>query len=835
MAIMATMPIAITQSPQLGYSGSSVQYSIRNIKVGVGKPSNTRFFDHVRFNCHASADIASHNASNVALVRNPEREIEAPNANLINLATTPSDQEVLLADRLVKTYTQCSSLEDGRLSFDQISPKDSFSWNLMIGENIKQGRFDEALDIYCQMCAVDVDIQADEFTFTRVLKACGAISALRLGKEIHERILRSGFSSYVFVGNALISMYSKCRRIEDARKVFDNMSEQNVVSWNAIIVGYAQNNRGEEALELFRAMQISGTAPDSATMACVIPVCAGLTALQQGKEIHAYATRRGFGSDALVGNSLIDMYAKCGSLTEALQMFEKFSQQSVSSWTSAIRAYASNGNHAKALDLFYKMNLQGFSPDVVTLTSILSVCAQSGALQQGKDIHDYITRYGFDSVIAVGNALIDMYVKCGDMEGAHGVFCRMSQRDAITWNTIIAGYSQNAQPEEALQYFRQLQLTLKPNPLTISCVLPACTSLAALQLGKEIHGYTIRNDLLSDVFVGNALTDMYAKCGSIKYARKLFDNLSQKDVVSWTIMIAAYVKNGHGKDALLLFDQMQEAGVMPNHITFIAILYACRHAGLVEEGWKYFNLMSLDWQITPNLEHHACMVDLLCHAGRLDEAYNFIKGMPLEPDASIWGTLLEACQRHCNIELGALVADRVFELEPENVKYYITLSNIYAEAGRWKSVAKVKNKMNAMRVRKSPGCSWIVLRNRVHAFSVGDRSHPQAEKIYGMLESLAERVKEEGFAPLTKFSVPVANEREEYNFCTHTEKLAIAFALINTDPGTSIWITKNLRMCSDCHITAKSISKIVGREITVRDTSQFHNFKYGLCSCGDHW
>lgn len=806
--------------------------------MALGKSNNMRLFDHIGFNCHTFPNLASHSARNIALVRNPKGEIGVPNANVIKLVSTATDQEVqevLLADRLVKTYTQCCSLEDARLSFDQISPEDVFSWNLMIGEYIKRGRPDEALNLYCQMYVVDVDIKPDEFTFTRVLKACAALSALRRGKEIHEHIIRSGFSSYVFVGNALISMYSKCKRIEDARKVFDKMSEQNVVSWNAMIVGYAQNNRDDEALELFRAMQITGTVPDSATMACVIPVCGRLAALQRGKEIHSYATRRGFGSDALVGNSLIDMYAKCGSLTEALQVFEKFSQQTVVSWTAAIRAYASNGNYVKALELFYKMNLQGLSPDVVTLTSILSVCAQSGALQDGKDVHYYISRYGFDSDVAVGNALVDLYVKCGNMEDAHCVFCKMSQRDAITWNTIIAGYSQNAQPDEALKHFRQMQLTLKPNPLTISSVLPACTGLAALHQGKEIHGYTIKNDLLSDVVVGNALIDMYAKCGSIKYARKLFDSVPQKDVVSWTIMIAGYGMNGHGEDALFLFDQMKNAGVMPNHITFIAILYACSRAGLVAEGWKFFNLISLEWHIVPKLEHYSCMVDLLCRAGCLDEAYKFIKGMPLEPDASIWGTLLEACKIHCNIELGELVADQVFELEPENARYYETLSNIYADAGRWKSVAKVRNKMNIMRVRKNPGCSWIVIRNRVHAFPAGDRSHPQAEKIYGMLESLAGRMKEEGFAPKIYVSLPVVDERDGCNLCSHTEKLAIAFALISTGPGTPIRVTKNLRMCSDCHIVVKSISKIVRREITVRDTSQFHNFKDGLCSCGDYW
>eukprot|EP01018_Ginkgo_biloba_P003996 Gb_27880 [translate_table: standard] len=751
-----------------------------------------------------------------------------------HIASSRIEEDELLGDKLVTMYAKCGSLVDARLVFDTIPKQNAFLWNVMIGAYVKHGHCEEAVVIFYEMQRAGV--KPDEFTFTCVLKACAGFSAVQQGKEIHDYIIRSGFDLHVFVGNALVSMYAKCRSIEAAQRVFDKIPQRNVVSWNAMIAAYVQNENSEKALELFRQMQFAGTLPDSATMSCVIPVCTRLSALQQGKEMHAYVIRNGFKEDLSVVNSLIDMYAKCGNLTEALQVFENMSQRNVVSWTVMLAGYAWNGYCVKALELFYQMQLAGVMPDVVTITSVLSVCAQLEALQQGKDIHDYVIRNGFDSGVSVGNALMDMYAKCQSMETVQQVFDKMSQRDVISWNTIITGCSQNGQPDEALKYFRQMQLTMKPNPVTIACVLPACASLAALQQGKEIHGHLARNGLFSDVFVGNALIDMYAKCGSIKDARQLFDNLSQRDSVSWTIMIAGYGMHGYGQDALLLFDQMQQAGFMPDHFTFIAVLCACSHAGLVDEGWQFFNLMSRECHITPKLEHYACMVDLLGRAGCLDEAYDFVNEMPLEPDAGVWGALLNACRIHRNIELGKCVADRVLDLEPENAGYYVLLSNIYAEAGRWDAVAKVRKKMNARGLKKNPGCSWVVVRNRVHAFLVGDRSHPQAEKIYAMLESLAGRMKEEGYVPDTNFVLrEVEDEVKGHILCGHSEKLAIAFALISTGPGTPIRITKNLRVCGDCHSATKIISKIVRREITLRDASRFHHFKDGHCSCRDYW
>eukprot|EP01018_Ginkgo_biloba_P003994 Gb_27879 [translate_table: standard] len=749
-----------------------------------------------------------------------------------HIVSSGTDQEELLGDRLVTMYAKCGSLVDARLVFDKMPKQNVFLWNVMITAYIYNGHYEDALTLYYQIQRTG--IKPDNFTFPRVLKACTGLSALQQGKEIHCHLLRAGFESHVNVGNALLTMYAKCTSLETARQVFDKISRKDVVSWNAMIAGYVHNEHYEEALKMFRRMQMAGMKPDLATMASIIPVCACLSTLQQGKEIHANTIRSGLDGDLSLGNAFIDMYMKCRSLKDAHQVFGQMSQRDVVSWTAMITGYAENGRYGEALELYRQMESTGVVPDVVAITSIISVCAHVADMQQGKDIHDYMIQNELVSDVYVENALIDMYAKCDSIENARRVFDRMHERDVISWSTMITAYSQNGRYDEALKLFRQMQLTLKPNSVTLTCILPVCAALAALQRGKEIHDYIIRSGFSSDVFVVNALIDMYAKCGSLRDARRMFNKMSQKDVVLWTVMIAGYGIHGHGEDALSLFHQMQQAGIKPDHITFIAVLCACSRAGLVDEGLYYFTLMSQEFSIMPNLKHYACMVDLLGRAGYLDEAQDFIKEMPIEPDAGVWGALLGACRIHRNIELGEHVAERIFELEPENVGYYILLVNIYAEAARWDAVAKVRKMMEDRGLIKNPGCSWIEVKNRVHAFLSGDRSHPQTEKIYAMLKSLAERMEEADYITNTNTGKDELEEAKEYILCGHSEKLAIAFGLINTSPGTPLRVMKNLRMCSDCHNAITFISKIVRREITVRDASQFHRFKDGLCSCGDY-
>eukprot|EP01018_Ginkgo_biloba_P019198 Gb_26689 [translate_table: standard] len=685
---------------------------------------------------------------------------------------------------------------------------------------------------------VNTSREASEFNayagIRSLLQACTNVNDL---KQAHTLLFRVGLNQNIVLMTKLVNAYSTFGSMDNARLVFDKIRKPNIFLWNAMIGGYSRNGCSEDALTLYYQMQVEGMQSDNFTFTFVLKACAGLSALQEGKEIHAHTVRTGYDSGAFVGAALVDMYCKCGNVKDARQVFDRMCTRDVVSWNAMISGYTQNGYAHQALTLFYQMQLENVTPNTVTAVSVLRACAQLGALQQGKWIHDYISRNGFESHVYVRNSLVDMYAKCGSIEVAREVFDKMLIRSVVSWNAMIAGYVQNGHSNAALTLFQQMQLeNVMPNSVTMMNVLPACADLGSLRQGRYVHGYIVKNGFESDVSVGNSLVAMYAKCGSVEIARHLFDKMHQRDVVSWSAMIAGYGINGHGEDALALFNQMQRIGMMPNHITFISVLSACSHAGLVDEGWQYFNCMSRDYCITPMMEHYACMVDLLGRVGRLNEAYDFIENMPFEPAAGVWGTLLGACRIHCNIELGERVAERLFDLKPGDAGYYVLLSNIYAVAGKWDNVEKVRTMMKERGLEKTPGYSWIEVHNRVHAFFVGDRSHAQSEKIYATLEALANLMKEAGHMPNTSFVLQdVEEEVKEHMLSSHSEKLAISFGLINTRPRTPIRITKNLRVCGDCHSATKFISKIVRREIIVRDANRFHHFSDGLCSCGDYW
>eukprot|EP01018_Ginkgo_biloba_P030437 Gb_10713 [translate_table: standard] len=781
-----------------------------------------------------------------------------------------TDQNTFLDTKLIIMYANCGSFMDARQVFGKMPNPNVLSWNAMIKGYAMHGRFEESLAVYYQMQRAGE--QANNSTFPSVLKACAGLAALQQGKDIHDCIIRSGLESDAFVKNALVDMYAKCGSIDLARHVFDKMLQRDVVSWTAMISGYSQYGHCVDALKLFSEMQLAGMKPNSITISSVLPACAHLSALQLGRQIHDYVFRNGFESVASVGNALIDMYSKCGSIETARIVFDKMSRKNVVSWTAIIAGYAQSGHSVEALEYFDEMQVAGIKPNIITwnamiagyaqngratdakklfrqmqfagvkassntIASILPTCAPLEALQHGREIHNYIVRNGFEYDVFVGSALIDMYSKFKDIQVARQLFDKLPGKNVVSWNAIIAGYAQNKHSNEALKLLCKMPLSkLKPNTVTVASVLPACGSLAALQQGKEIHGYIIRSGFESVVFVANAVIDMYAKCGSIEFAHHVFDKMSRRDVVSWNSMIMGCGMHGHGEEALRVFHQMQQTGMEPDHITFIAVLSACSHAGLVDEGWRYFNGMIENSYMTPRLEHYACMVDLLGRAGCLDEAKEFINKMPLEPDVVVWGALLGACRIHCNIELGESVAERLFELEPNNAGNYVLLSSIYAEAGRWDDAANVRTMMKDRRLERGEGRSWIAVKNRVHSFVVGDISHPQSMEIYAKLKSLAGQMEKAGYVPDTRF-VPhdMGEEEKEYILYSHSEKLAIAFGLIYTCPGTTLRITKNLRVCGDCHNATKFISKIARREIIVRDENRFHHFQDGICSCGDYW
>eukprot|EP01018_Ginkgo_biloba_P031528 Gb_16955 [translate_table: standard] len=698
-----------------------------------------------------------------------------------------------------------------------------------------QGRLKEALDILHFMDQRGIWANLD--VYASLLRACIQMKSMKEGKYVHNHMIRTGFDKDMFLGNNLVIMYAKCRSLDDARDVFDKMLTRNVVSWTVMISGYVQNGYCVEALKLFREMQMSGVKVDQFALASALRACVSLGAVEEGKRTHADVIKNQFESDVFVQNILVDMYIKCGSIVDACNVFDKMPERNVVSWTAVIAGYAQSGNCVEALKLFCEMHQKGVKPDQSAYASVLRACSSLAALEQGKQVHALAVRTGFESDVIVGSALVDIYVKCGSIEDARKLFDRMPARNVVSWTAMIVGYAQNGHGVEALKLYLQMQCHgVKVDQYTMAGILRACASIAALEQGKRVHADIVRIGFELDVSVSNALIDMYGKCGRIEDAQKVFDNVVEPDVASWNAMIAGYAQHGFGEEAIHLFEQMLLAGMKPNQITFVVVLSGCSHAGLLDEGHHYFISMTQDHGITPRAEHYSCMVDLLGRAGCLDEALNFINAMPIEPNAAVWGSLLGACRVHGNIELGERAVERLIELTPENPGTYVLLSNIYAAAGRWNDAAKVRRLMKFRGVKKEPGCSWIEIKNRVHPFFVGDRSHPQIEEIYEALETLAEQMKAAGYIPDTNFVLhDVEEEHKERILGHHSEKLAIAFGLISTAPGTTIQVVKNLRVCGDCHTATKFISRIVRREIIVRDTHRFHHFNDGQCSCGDYW
>jgi pentatricopeptide repeat protein len=740
----------------------------------------------------------------------------------------------ILGAKLVFMYVNCGDLREGKRVFDKVANEKVFLWNLMINEYAKMGDFGESICLFMKMQGLG--IEANSHTFSGVLKCLAALGNVEGGNQVHGYLLRLGFGCYNSVVNSLISFYFKCGRVESAEKLFDELGDRDVISWNSMISGYASNGLAEKGLHIFKEMLVLGVDVDLATIVNVLVSCASVGPLLLGRALHGYAIKASLDREIMFNNTLLDMYSKCGNLDAAIRVFEKMGKRSVVSWTSMIAGYVREGLSDGAIGLFREMERSSVRPDLFTITSVLHACACNGSLDSGRDIHTYIKEKKMDSSLFVSNALMDMYAKCGSMEDAHSVFSQMPVKDSISWNTMIGGYSKNCLPNEALTLFLEMQGVIKPNSITIACILPACASLAALERGQEIHGHILRNGYFSDQYVANALVDMYVKCGVLVLARLLFDKIPSKDLISWTVMIAGYGMHGFGREAVATFNQMRNAGIEPDEVSFISVLYACSHSGLSDEGWRFFNIMRNECNIEPNLGHYACMVDLLARTGNLSKAYRFIETMPIEPDATIWGALLCGCRIHHDVKLAEKVAERVFELEPENTGYYVLLANIYAEAEKWEEVKKLRERIGRRGLRKNPGASWIEIKGKVNIFVAGDSSHPQAKRIGSLLKRLRTKMKEEGYFPKTRYALINADEMEkEVALCGHSEKLAMAFGILSLSPGKTIRVTKNLRVCGDCHEMAKFMSKSASREIVLRDSNRFHHFKDGYCSCRGFW
>ena len=468
---------------------------------------------------------------------------------------------------------------------------------------------------------------------------------------------------------------------------------------------------------------------------------------------------------------------------------------------------------------------------------MLSACANSGQLGFGRWVHAYAVKVGLDSLVYVENSLIDMYLKCWCLEEARRLFESIKERDVVTWNIMMMGWVQTEQFEEACNCFSAMRRAgISPDVSTFCTVLQALWSIASWGHGATVHAQIIKTGSAMSRNIGSPLITMYSKCGSLGDANRAFEEIrDHRNVVSWTAMIAAFQQHGDGDRAIELFDEMLEEGIEPDYITFVCVLSACSHKGLIDQGFRYFGSMSKVYKIAPGREHYACMVDMLGRAGRLEEAKQFIDRMPVKPDSSAWGALLGACRNFGDLELGEQVAQRLFEIEQENPGNYVLLANIYAYHGRLEEAREVRRLMGCKGVRKETGCSWTDVKNTTYTFTVHDRSHSRTKEIYEMLKKLEGMVKEKGYVADTRFAVNDTNGHKEQGLWYHSERLALAFALISLPADAPIRIKKNLRTCVDCHAVMKIVSGILQREIVIRDINRFHRFTDGLCSCGDYW
>ncbi|KAJ8754900.1 hypothetical protein K2173_015412 [Erythroxylum novogranatense] len=654
-----------------------------------------------------------------------------------------------------------------------------------------------------------------------VIKAAGEACI-----AFHAHVLKLGHANDPYIRNVMLDTYGKHGPSEVAWKLFDEMTDKKLPDWNSVISGCWKWGNEAEACRLFNLM------PER---------------------------------NVITWTAMITGYAKLKDLVSARRYFDEMPAKSVESWNAMLSGYAQNDFAEEALNLFGDMVRAGVQPNETTLVTVLSACSSCGDPSLSDSILKTMKRNGFKMNCFVKTALLNLYAKQGNLEGARRIFDElgvykssvtwnamisayarvgqldsarelfsiMPDRDVISWNSMIAGYAQNGHSTVAIELFKEMISTkqFQPDEVTMVSVISACGHLGALELGNWVTNLISNYEIELTVSGYNSLIFMYSKCGNIKEAQRIFYEMEIRDVVSYNTLISGFAAHGQGKDAIELMTTMKEEGILPDRITYIGVLTACSHEGLLEEGRKVFESIR-----NPSVDHFACMVDLLGRVGQLDEAMILIDNMAMEPHSGVYGSLLNASRIHKRIEFGQLAANKLFELEPQNSGNYVLLSNIYASTGRWKDAANIRQMMRRERLRKGTGWSCVEYKDELHKFVVGDRMHARSHDIYRLLTELLSKMRTQGYSADKSCALrDVEEEEKEEMVGIHSEKLAICFSLLVGEVGSVIRVVKNLRVCWDCHTWIKMVSVMVGREIIVRDNNRFHCFNNGLCSCKDHW
>ncbi|CAL5194724.1 unnamed protein product [Lathyrus oleraceus] len=602
---------------------------------------------------------------------------------------------------------------------------------------------------------------------TSLLSLCGRDRNLTLGSSIHARIIKQPPSFHfdasqrnaLFVWNSLLSMYSKCGEFCNAVKVFDHMPVRDTVSWNTIISGFLRNDDLDSAFSFFKQMSESSRVCcrfDKATLTTMLSACDGLrlgTGLGLGfssatQMIHGLVFVGGFEREITVGNALITSYFKCGCFSLGRKVFDEMIERNVVTWTAVISGLAQNEFYEDSLRLFAQMCCGSVSPNVLTYLSLLMACSGLQALRDGQKIHGLLWKLGMQSDLCIESALMDLYSKCGSLEAAWQIFESAEELDGVSLTVILVAFAQNGFEEEAIQIFmKMVTLGIDIDPNMVSAVLGVFGVGTSLALGKQIHSLIIKKNFSQNPFVGNGLVNMYSKCGDLSDSLRVFYQMTQKNSISWNSVIAAFARHGDGLRALQFYEEMRVEGTEPTDVTFLSLLHACSHAGLVEKGMELLESMTRDHNIIPRSEHYACIVDMLGRAGHLNEARKFIEGLPEHGGVLVWQALLGACSIHGDSEMGKYAADKLFSAAPDTAAPHVLMANIYSVEGKWKERASSIKRMKEMGVAKEVGISCIEIEKKVNSFVVGDKLHPQSDVIFWVLSGLLKHLKDEGYVP----------------------------------------------------------------------------------------
>jgi len=746
------------------------------------------------------------------------------------------ESKLAVENSLISMLGSMGNVDYANYIFDQMSERDTISWNSIAAAYAQNGHIEESFRIFSLMRRFHDEVNST--TVSTLLSVLGHVDHQKWGRGIHGLVVKMGFDSVVCVCNTLLRMYAGAGRSVEANLVFKQMPTKDLISWNSLMASFVNDGRSLDALGLLCSMISSGKSVNYVTFTSALAACFTPDFFEKGRILHGLVVVSGLFYNQIIGNALVSMYGKIGEMSESRRVLLQMPRRDVVAWNALIGGYAEDEDPDKALAAFQTMRVEGVSSNYITVVSVLSACLLPGdLLERGKPLHAYIVSAGFESDEHVKNSLITMYAKCGDLSSSQDLFNGLDNRNIITWNAMLAANAHHGHGEEVLKLVSKMRsFGVSLDQFSFSEGLSAAAKLAVLEEGQQLHGLAVKLGFEHDSFIFNAAADMYSKCGEIGEVVKMLPPSVNRSLPSWNILISALGRHGYFEEVCATFHEMLEMGIKPGHVTFVSLLTACSHGGLVDKGLAYYDMIARDFGLEPAIEHCICVIDLLGRSGRLAEAETFISKMPMKPNDLVWRSLLASCKIHGNLDRGRKAAENLSKLEPEDDSVYVLSSNMFATTGRWEDVENVRKQMGFKNIKKKQACSWVKLKDKVSSFGIGDRTHPQTMEIYAKLEDIKKLIKESGYVADTSQALQDTDEEQkEHNLWNHSERLALAYALMSTPEGSTVRIFKNLRICSDCHSVYKFVSRVIGRRIVLRDQYRFHHFERGLCSCKDYW